>query len=223
MRRWWFEFARTNPPIQHIPGESNVVADGLSRSPTPSITPSRPVAGPNFETILMAPISILVPSARETRAAARAAQRSTPVPTEPPPVTLTPQTAPPLQPSLAQLLDLRLTDRDNIPDKAFSATSWLRAIHAAQIEHLPELQKEAATHGGHTVKLSTISDIMVYTVDGKVLMPPSAHALQLGSRTPTRRTSTRPRRRRTPRPRPNRVKTSVASFLTTRRQPSPST
>jgi hypothetical protein len=89
MRRWWFEFARTNPPIQHIPGESNVVADGLSRSPTPSITPSRPVAGPNFETTLMAPITTLVPSARETRAAARAAPRLTPAPTGPPPATPT--------------------------------------------------------------------------------------------------------------------------------------
>jgi hypothetical protein len=177
MRRWWFEFARTNPPIQHIPGESNVVADGLSRSPTPSITPSRPVAGPNFETTLMAPITTLVPSARETRAAARAAPRLTPAPTGPPPATPTPPAAPQL--SLAQLLDLRLTDRDNIPDNAFSAASWLRAVHAAQIEHLPELQREAPTHSGHTVKLSTINDISVYTVDGKVLIPPTAQALQL--------------------------------------------
>ena len=179
MRRWWFEFALTNSPIQHIPGESNVVADGLSRSPTPSITPSRPVAGPNLETTLMAPISILVPSAREARAAARAAPRPTTAPTKPTPATPTPQAAPPPQLSLAQLLDLRLTDRDNIPDNAFSAKSWLRAVHAAQIEHLPELQREAATHGGHTVKLSTINDITVYTVDGKVLIPPTAQALQL--------------------------------------------
>ena len=186
MRRWWIEFARTNPPIQHIPGESNTVADALSRSPTPATTPSRPAPTPNLVggPFLIAAISPLLPAhtdARALRAAARSrAGDATPtVPTVPalhaPPA----PAAPPLPPTLTQLLDLRLSNRSDYPDTTFSAASWLRTVYTAQIEHMPQLQQENATFNSHPVLLSVINDTQVYTINGRVLVPTEAQHLVL--------------------------------------------
>ena len=48
MQRWWAEISKFNPPIQHIEGADNPVADAGSRFPNLTPTPDRPISSPSY-------------------------------------------------------------------------------------------------------------------------------------------------------------------------------
>ena len=184
MQRWYAEFSRVNPPIQHIEGVSNPLADALSRTAAAPVTPDRPIPPPDF---IVAGIEMQLPGPSLapliSKRAARAAQReqaktdttgSTPTPTP------TAATTPPTAASITSALQLNVTTSDSPrPGPTFRASDWLQATYRAQLEHGVSTGALAGGGGGTAVKLQTINDVQVYMKGEQVVIPTAATDLLL--------------------------------------------